>query len=145
MRQLLRRLWYLLRQRRFEAELSEEMEFHRHLIEREVESSGADAPNARLSASRQFGSVALAHDQVRDVWMSRWLRDLGQDLQYALRTMVKNPVFAGLGILCLALGIGVNSTIFSMVDTIAIRPLPFHAPEELVVLRTTHKANGIDD
>ncbi|HEY2905427.1 MAG TPA: ABC transporter permease [Vicinamibacterales bacterium] len=67
-----------------------------------------------------------------------------QDVRYALRTLVRNPGFAALTILCLALGIGVNSTIFSVVDTVAIRPLPFSNPDELVALHTTHKANGVD-
>ena len=67
-----------------------------------------------------------------------------QDLRYAFRTLVKNPGFAALTILCLALGIGVNSTIFSVVDTVAIRPLPFSDPDRLVSLRTTHQVNGID-
>ena len=65
-----------------------------------------------------------------------------QDLRYGARTLIKNPGFAVLSILCLALGIGVNSTIFSVVDTVAIRPLPFRAPSELVALHATHKANG---
>jgi putative ABC transport system permease protein len=67
-----------------------------------------------------------------------------QDLRYACRTLVKSPGFAALTILCLALGIGVNSTIFSVVDTVAIRPLPFSDPDRLVSLRTTHQVNGID-
>ena len=67
-----------------------------------------------------------------------------QDLRYACRTLLKNPGFAALTILCLALGVGVNSTIFSVVDTVAIRPLPFRDAHELVSLRTTHQANGID-
>jgi putative ABC transport system permease protein len=67
-----------------------------------------------------------------------------QDLRYAVRTLLHNPGFAALTILCLALGIGVNSTIFSVVDTVAIRPLPFHDPDKLVGLYTTHQANGID-
>ena len=67
-----------------------------------------------------------------------------QDLRYAARTLVKNPGFAALTIACLALGIGVNSTIFSIVDTVAIRPLPFRDPESLVSLDSTHRANGID-
>jgi putative ABC transport system permease protein len=70
---------------------------------------------------------------------------LFQDLRYAVRTLVRSPGFALLTIACLALGIGVNSTIFSVVDTVAIRPLPFHAPDDLVALHTTHQANGIDD
>jgi putative ABC transport system permease protein len=67
-----------------------------------------------------------------------------QDLRYAIRTLVTNPGFAALTIACLALGIGVNSTIFSVVDTVAIRPLPFRAPEELMALHTTHQINGIE-
>jgi hypothetical protein len=67
-----------------------------------------------------------------------------QDLRYAVRTLLKNPGFAALTIACLALGIGVNSTIFSVVDTVAIRPLPFRDPERLVSLHTTHQVNGID-
>src|SRR5262249_21379052 len=67
-----------------------------------------------------------------------------QDLRYAARTLVKSPGFAALTIACLALGIGVNSTIFSLVDTIAIRPLPFRDPDRLVALDTTHQATGVD-
>src|SRR5476649_1244610 len=67
-----------------------------------------------------------------------------QDLRYAARTLVKNPGFAALTIACLALGIGVNSTIFSVVDTVAIRTLPFREPDRLVTLATTHQVNGID-
>src|SRR5437773_9358960 len=67
-----------------------------------------------------------------------------QDLRYAARTLIKNPGFAALTIVCLALGIGVNSTIFSVVDTVAIRLLPFRDPGRLISLRTTHQANGVD-
>ena len=67
-----------------------------------------------------------------------------QDLRYAARTLIKNPGFAALTIACLALGIGVNSTIFSVVDTVAIRPLPFSDPDRLVSLRTTQLVNGIE-
>jgi putative ABC transport system permease protein len=69
---------------------------------------------------------------------------LVQDLRYAGRMLARSPGFTALVVLCLALGIGVNSTIFSLVDTIAIRPLPFHDPERLVDLHSTHAANGID-
>src|SRR5262245_64739944 len=68
-----------------------------------------------------------------------------QDLRYAFRTLVQNPGFSILTIACLALGIGVNSTIFSVVDTVAIRPLPFRNPHELVGLHTTHQVNGITE
>ena len=65
------------------------------------------------------------------------------DVRYASRTLARNPGFAALTITCLALGIGVNSTIFSVVDTVAIRPLPFTEPERLVSLSTTQQVNGI--
>src|SRR5437773_8229393 len=65
-----------------------------------------------------------------------------QDVRYAARTLVKNPGFAALTILCLAMGIGVNSTIFSVVDTIAIRPLPFADPERLVTAGTMKIGSG---
>jgi putative ABC transport system permease protein len=67
-----------------------------------------------------------------------------QDLRYAWRTFVGNPGFSALTILCLSLGIGVNSTIFSVVDTVAIRPLPFRDPHELVVLHTTRPSAGVE-
>jgi len=66
-----------------------------------------------------------------------------QDLRYAVRSVLRRPGFSALMVACLALGIGVNSTIFSVVDTVSIRPLPFRAPEELVSLHTTQMANGI--
>src|ERR1044071_6711074 len=68
---------------------------------------------------------------------------LFQDVRYAGRTLAKNPGFALLTILCLALGIGVNSTIFSVVDTVSIRPLPFRDPDRLVALYTSQQANGV--
>jgi len=68
-----------------------------------------------------------------------------QDLRYACRTLVKNPGFAALTIICLALGVGVNSTIFSVVDTVAIRPLPFKDPGHLTALVTTKASIGVDD
>src|SRR5881396_2198431 len=67
-----------------------------------------------------------------------------QDFRYALHMFVANPGFAALTILCLALGIGVNSTIFSVVDTVAIRPLPFTDPNRLVSLNTTNATRGIN-
>ena len=65
-------------------------------------------------------------------------------LKYALRTLVQNPGFTALTVVCLALGIGVNSTMFSVVDTVEIRSLPFKDPERLVQLMTTRPSSGIE-
>ena len=77
--------------------------------------------------------------------MLRILDHLAGDVRFAVRTLRANPGFANVAILCLALGIGVNSTIFSVVDTFAIRPLPFRAPEELVAIATTDRSTGQDN
>ena len=69
---------------------------------------------------------------------------LFQDLRYAFRTLVKSPGFTALTVSCLALGIGTNSTIFSIVDTVSVKPLPFSHPEELVRLMATQPSNGIE-
>ena len=66
------------------------------------------------------------------------------DFRYAIRTLVTNPGFAAVAILCLALGIGVNSTMFSVVDTVEIRPLPFRDPARLVAVYTTRPGSGVD-
>src|SRR5205814_400964 len=80
----------------------------------------------------------------RDLRSNCGMDALVHDLRYSIRALLKNKGFAVLSVACLALGIGVNSTIFSVVDTVAIRPLPFHNPHELVVLHTTFQPNGID-
>ena len=70
---------------------------------------------------------------------------LGRDVRFAWRTLRANPAFATVGVLCLALGIGVNSAIFSVVDTFAVRPLPFRGPDELVAIATTDRSTGQDN
>src|SRR5436190_20441012 len=106
-----------------------------------VSTSGGRAP--RECKKRRFMG-GFYRTFASDLWSKDAMDALLQDLRYACRTLLKNPGFATLTIVCLALGIGVNSTIFSVVDTVAIRPLPFRDAHELVALRTTQLANGID-
>src|SRR5947207_9613567 len=109
MRQFLRRAWYLLRRHRFEADLAEEMSFHREMAEHELQRTGLDPADASTSARRAFGSAALAADQARDVWIPAGLRDLSHDLRFAFRLSVKDPWFTVVAVATLALGIGFNS------------------------------------
>lgn len=139
MRQLLRRLWYAIRQRRFKVDLAEEMEFHRAMTQQDLEDRGVDRTDAAFAARRAFGSAALAQDLARDVWISRWLDDLTRDIRLAFRALRKTPVFAGVAILSLAFSIGANSTLFSVINAVLLRPLPFDDPDTLYVISGTHQ------
>jgi predicted permease len=135
MRELLRRAWYFLRQRRLDDELAEEMEFHRAMKQREIEKAGADPRDAELAARRAFGSSALAADRSRDVWVPRALQGLGQDFRLAIRTLVANRLVSAVAILSLALGIGANTAIFSLVNSLMLRALPVKDPAQLVLVK----------
>ncbi|MBS1858184.1 MAG: ABC transporter permease, partial [Acidobacteria bacterium] len=119
--------------RRSEA-LREEMELH--LAERaaELEADGMTPECARAEARRRFGSVGLKQEESREIWMTRFLSELGQDVRYAGRAMAANKAFSALAVLSLALGIGANTAIYSLMESILLRSLPVADPEPLVVL-----------
>ncbi|PYQ00972.1 MAG: multidrug ABC transporter substrate-binding protein [Acidobacteria bacterium] len=128
------KLLFLFRRERFDRELSEEMDFHREMLELEKTSQGVAGEAAAVSARRQLGNTTLAGEHAREVWIIAWLDTLAADLRYAGRTMAANKTFAGLAILSLALGIGANTAIYSFMDSILLRSLPVPDPESLVVL-----------
>jgi putative ABC transport system permease protein len=134
MRELLRRAWHAIRQRHVDADLAEEMEFHRVMTERDLRARGIDATEASFEARRTFGSSALAQDQARDVWVPRALQGLAQDVRLAVRTLWASRLVSAVAILSLALGIGANTAIFSLLNSILLRPLPVHDPSHLAVL-----------
>ncbi len=134
MRQLLRRAWYAIRQRKLDAELAEEMESHRAMKAQELEADGIDRNEAQFAARRAFGSTALAGDESRDVWIPRCLQGLGQDVRLAIRTLRATPVVTAVAVLSLALGIGANTAIFSLVNGLVLRTLPVREPNRLVLV-----------
>lgn len=136
MRRALRRLWYLVRRDRLESDLAEEMAFHRALAERDASPAAASQADARVAATRTFGSAALAANRARDVWIAPWLQDLAQDLRFGVRLIRKEPGFTAAVVLVLGVGIGVNTTQFTVVDATCIRGLPIERPDRVLFIRT---------
>ncbi len=136
MRKLLRRVWYVVTQRRRQADLSEEMAFHREMKERELLGAGRAADEAAVEARRALGSLALAKDDARDVWLPPWLQSISQDIRFAARVLSKDLRFSATVVLALALGLAVNATIFTMANTALLRPLPFDEADRLVSVGT---------
>jgi predicted permease len=142
MRHLLRRIWHLVRQRQLEADLTDEMDFHRAMKQRELEDAGMPSEQSGSAARRALGSVALTHNQARDVWVPYWLQGLGQDGRLAVRSLRATPIVSTVAILSLALGVGANTAIFSLVNSLLLRPLPVKNPSQLVLV-TDGTAPGI--
>ncbi|MGA2736903.1 MAG: hypothetical protein ABSG65_05565 [Bryobacteraceae bacterium] len=126
MSEVWRRLQYLLSRRRQEQDLADEMRLHRDLV---GQASGLS------SSLRSFGNVAQLQEASRAVWIWPFLETLAQDTRYALRTLSANPGFAATAVLSLALGIGANTAIFSILNAVMLRSLPVEDPPRLVQAR----------
>ncbi len=131
---MLRRLRYWIESARRSEALREEMELHLAEKAAELQADGMTAECARAEARRRFGNVGLKHEESREIWMTRFWSELGQDIRYGCRTMLGNKAFSALAVLLLALGIGANTAIYSLMESILLRSLPVADPESLVVL-----------
>ena len=132
------RLQSLVRRREVERELDEELRYHVEQEAAALVSQGFAAPQAREAAIRKFDGVERAKEACRDTRKVAFIESLQQDVRFSLRTLASNPVFTAVAILTLAIGIGANTAIFSLVDGILFRPLAFPAPERLVSVTATY-------
>ena len=143
-RTLIARVREWLRRGRIERDLDDELQSHLdHLTDEHVR-RGLDRDDARRAALREFGGVEQAREAVRDRRGFRPLYDVIHDLRYAVRLLIKAPGFTTAAILTLGLGIGANAAIFSLVDAVMFRPLPYREPAQLVAIWDLMKNTGAD-
>jgi len=110
------------RRKKRDAELEEELRSHLKLSAQEHVERGEKKEEAEHAARREFGNIGLVKEVTRDMWGWRWLRDLADDARYGLRVLGKNPGFAIVAILSLALGIGATTAMFSVVYGVLVNP-----------------------
>ena len=140
LRELGRRLNMLLHRRQFDADLEEEMRLHLELRGEQQAESGTEASEARAAARRRFGNPAVLREKSRSAWGWEWLEDCVQDVNYGLRGMARSAGITAVALLSLALGIGANTAIFSLLDTVLLKSLPVKEPSQLVLF-----GDGLDE
>jgi putative ABC transport system permease protein len=145
LKRLIRRLSQLARLRSADDDLREELAHHRALIGAKLEEQGLSPSEASDAARRAMGNETYMREESRAVWLWPSIENVLQDVRYALRGLRRSPAFAVVAVLSLALGIGANTTIFGLIHSLLLARVPVSAPEQLISLRRSLGAKGVDD
>ncbi len=124
--------WF--RRRKLETDLDRELSYHLDRRVSDLIHSGIPEPEARKRAALELGGATQVREEVRDIWLTRWLRDFVYDLRFSARSFLRSPSFTATAVLSLALGIGATTAIYSLVDQIILHALPVDHPERLVLI-----------
>jgi len=133
------RIKALVNRRRLERDLEEELQFHLAMREEKNRGLGLAGDEARAAARRRLGNVALVKEDCREIWIFSWVETLWKDIRYAARILAKSPGFAAVVTCSLALGIGANTAVFSVMNAVLFHALPYQHPQELATIWSAHK------
>lgn len=129
---LLRRIWYIATGRRQEIDLADEMAFHREMKMQELREAGLSGADIAAATQRALGNDLAERQRSRDVWVWPWLQDISQDVRFGMRMLAKDRRFTLAAVVALGLGIGVNNTVFTVINMALFRDLPFPHADRLV-------------
>src|SRR5215467_6342700 len=124
--------WF--RRRRLEGDLDRELRYHVDRRVTDLIHSGLPEPEARRRVALELGGATQLREEVRDIWLTRWLRDFVYDLRFSARAFLRSPSFTATAVLSLALGIGATTALYSLIDQVVLRALPINHPERLVLI-----------
>ena len=133
--EFLARVKSLLRKRRMDEEMAEELEFHQALLRERFQRQGVPQAEADLATRRAFGNASLWQERLREIWQFRAFENFLRDLRFSVRLLRKAPGFTAVALLTLALGVGANTAVFSLINGLLLRPLAVPHAEQLAVLR----------
>jgi Acidobacterial duplicated orphan permease len=140
MHEFLGRMKRLFRGRRLESEMADEMEFHKAMLRSRYLREGMPEGDAERAARKSFGDQRRWQERLRELWQFRWLENLVRDVRFSARLLMKSAGFTAVALGTLALGVGANTAVFSMINGLLLRPLPVPESDRLVVLN--YQAGG---